>query len=378
MLTRITIAVAMFVAAPFAIAPAYDFPEPRPFSGPALWNPYAHMAGLWRRANLHAHGRAWVGVTNGHQADATVVETYRRRGYDIAGISDYQWIAAHHGVDTLPLYEHGYNIAKAHQLAIGATRVEWLDFPLWQTLSQKQFLLNRVARTAALTVINHPNTAYTDDDLRRLTGYQLMEVLNGPFAYDTSWDDALSSGHVVWAIGDDDNHDVTYAPRLGVACSMIDAPSTKMADVVGALRDGRAYAMSLRSGMPDAWLASVDVHDARLTVSIAGAPATFQFVGQYGRIRQTTENVTSATYDIRRADTYVRTVIRTPYTVMYVNPIVRYDGVRLPAPSAIINTPITWARRLLVLLACVAALHGRRRSAPTSDESPRRDSRRDL
>ena len=44
----------------------------------------------------------------------------------------------------MPLYEHGYNISKEHQLAIGAERVEWLDFPFWTWLNQKQFILNRV------------------------------------------------------------------------------------------------------------------------------------------------------------------------------------------------------------------------------------------
>ncbi|HUK37380.1 MAG TPA: hypothetical protein VLV86_25865 [Vicinamibacterales bacterium] len=356
MLTRVCAAAFVLFAAPFVIAPAYTFPEPRPFSGPAFWNPYAHLSGSWRRANLHAHGRAWIGLTNGHQSDAAVIDVYRRHGYDIAGISDYQRIAAYHGADTLPLYEHGYNIAKAHQLAIGAWRVEWLDFPLWQTLSQKQFLINRVARTAALLAINHPNTAYADADLERLTGYQLMEVLNGPFVYESSWDAALSSGHVVWAIGDDDNHDVTYAPRFGVACSMIDAPSTRAPDVLTSLRDGRVFAMSLRSQTPEAWLSSVDVHDTRLTVSIAGAPATFQFIGPHGIVRQMSTDTVSATYTIGRDDAYVRTVIRTPQTVMYLNPIVRYDGVRLPMPASAIDLPITWARRTLLLLAGIVGL----------------------
>ena len=56
----------------------------------------------------------------------------------------------------MPLYEHGYNITKEHQLAIGARRVEWLDFPIWTWLHQKQFILNRVAQTSDLVAINHP------------------------------------------------------------------------------------------------------------------------------------------------------------------------------------------------------------------------------
>jgi hypothetical protein len=91
-------------------------------------------------------------------------------------VSDYHWIAAQHGIDTLPLYEHGYNIAKGHQLAIGAHSVEWLDFPIWQGRDQKQYIIDRVGAAADLVALNHPNTAYSEDDLRDLTSYQLLEV----------------------------------------------------------------------------------------------------------------------------------------------------------------------------------------------------------
>ena len=133
-----------FVALPFLLAPVYRFPPSQPFAGPALWNPYATLSGTWQKANLHAHGHAWGGVTNGAQSDDDVVRAYKARGYAVAGVSNYASIAAQHGVATLPLYEHGFNIAKAHQLAIGARGVEWLDFPLWQTVNQKQFILHRV------------------------------------------------------------------------------------------------------------------------------------------------------------------------------------------------------------------------------------------
>ena len=137
-LKRVAAIVFLAAAIPYALAPVYRFPFPRSFGGPALWNPYAHLAGSWQRANLHAHGYAWSGLTNGTHTDDEVVAAYRQRGYSVAGVSDYQWIAARHGAPTLPLYEHGYNISKEHQLAIGAERVEWLDFPFWTWLNQKQ------------------------------------------------------------------------------------------------------------------------------------------------------------------------------------------------------------------------------------------------
>src|SRR5438552_2650224 len=137
---------------------------------------------------LAAIGHAWRGMTNGKQSDEEVVRAYKQRGYAVAGVSNYASIAAFRGVDTMPLYEHGYNIMKAHQLAIGARRVVWLDFPFWQTLDQKQLIIDRVGAAADLVSLNHPNTGYVDDDMRNLTGYQLMEIVNGPFPVEDLWD----------------------------------------------------------------------------------------------------------------------------------------------------------------------------------------------
>ena len=329
---------------------------PQPFAGPALWNPYAHLAGVWQKANLHAHGRAWGGMTNGTQTDEDVVRAYKARGYAVAGVSNYGSIAALNGVDTMPLYEHGYNITKSHQLAIGARRVVWLDFPFWQTLDQKQFILDRVGADADLVSLNHPNTGYADEDVRNLTGYQLMEIVNGPFPVEDLWDFALSAGHVVWAVANDDAHDVTNLRRTFIAWNMIDAPTASTADIIGALRQGRSYAVSLAGTRDDASLKSVEVRDATMTVTSAGVPATYLFVGQDGVVRGTANQAMEATYTFAATDTYIRTVIRTPNMVMYTNPVIRYDGVHLPAPAAAVDGTSTWLHRAIIMIISAAVL----------------------
>src|SRR6185295_14680352 len=95
-------AVLVLALLPYAWAPIYRFPDPPPFSGAGWWNPYAQLGGTWQRANLHAHGRAWFGLTNGQQPDIEVVQQYRDLGYSVPGVSDYEKIAAHHGIPTMP------------------------------------------------------------------------------------------------------------------------------------------------------------------------------------------------------------------------------------------------------------------------------------
>lgn len=345
-------------ALPYLAAPAYRFPDVQTFHGSALWNPYAGPVTAWQRANFHAHGRAWNGLTNGAQTDQEVVNAYRARGYSVAGISDYHHIAAHDGVDTMPIYEHGYNIGKHHQLAIGAREVDWFDFPLWQGLNQKQYVIDRLKRTADLVAIAHPMWGYAVDDIRNLSGYELLEVVNGPYIAEDLWDAALSSGHAVWILANDDSHDVTDTRRMAIAWNMVDAASSGASDVIPALRAGRMYAVSAPDGQLDALdgtLTGFELHHTTLTVSISAA-ADFAFIGQNGKALKVVKDTTSASYTIAPNDSYVRTVISTPNSTVYLNPVIRYDGASLSGPVATHDSAWTWVQRMVVAVTCLATM----------------------
>ncbi len=363
--------VAFVAAAPYLLAPIYRFPDPSPFRGSRIWNPYEGMRGQWQRTNLHAHGRAWAGLTSGQQSGEAVAQRYRELGYTVPGVSDYQRIAAQHGVDTLPIYEHGYNLAKQHQLVIGARWVEWFDFPLWQSVSHQQYVIDRLHRSADLVALAHPATrqAYSTDDLQRLTGYDLVEISNGPFSAAREWDVALSSGHPAWAVANDDTHDLHDARRTAAAWNMVDAASPGTADIVDALRRGRTYAV-LRTGRPDAAhmtvVNDVSVRGTTLSVSVVGAASTFSFLTQNGAVAKIVENAHRAEYTLADSDPYVRTVIDNTQTVLFLNPVVRYDGERLSAPQASIDAASTWAFRASVALGLIVltwAYARRRRTA---------------
>jgi hypothetical protein len=364
------LALALLIALPYGWAPMFEFPEPAPFSGGHFLNPYDNLVPTWQRANLHAHGRAWGGLTSGRQPDDVVADTYRQMGYSVPGISDYHHIAAFDGVQTLPIYEHGYNIRKAHQLAIGARSVDWFDFPLWQSLSHRQLVINRVAATADLVALAHPNSrnAYSDEDLRALTGYQLLEVVNGTHRSEEPWDTALSSGRAVWALANDDTHDLDDPERTAVAWNMVNAATPSTADIVQALRSGRAYAvLSLRGrrATVDAALSDVQFSDGTLVVTTTGAPSTINFIGQGGALRKTVENTTTASYTFESRDTYIRPVIESPQVTILLNPVVRHDGVGPRTMAATVNTPATWLQRGLFALGLTLLLYVKRRARST-------------
>jgi hypothetical protein len=327
-LTRIAAVLIVAVLLPYAVPPVYDFSDPQPFKGTHWWNPYQEVHGRWRRANFHAHGESWGGVTNGAQTDAQVVSSYWNAGYDIATVSDYQRIAD--AADTIPVYEHGYNVGKHHQLAIGARSVVWWDFPLWQGVNQKQFIIDRLRPSTELISLNHLSRlhSYTVDDMRRLTGYDLIEVANGRVATEDRWDAALSSGHPAFAIGGDDTHDVTDPNRMAIAWNMIDAETTTARDVIEALRGGRSYVVIRMVDAPansDVALASLRTDDRSMTVTLSGEPAEISFVGQDGHVRQRTNGL-SASYTFTPSDTYIRTNVHTTKSIVFLNPVMRSDA----------------------------------------------------
>jgi hypothetical protein len=361
-LKRALLVVALLVALPYARSRVYRFPAPVAFSGAHFLNPYADLKGQWLRANFHAHGRAWSGLTSGQQTDEDVVQAYRNLGYAVAGISNYEHISATLGADSLPIYEHGYNIGKRHQLAIGARRVEWFDFPFWQSTSHEQLVIDLVRQRAELVALAHPSVrnAYSTGNLERLTGYELVEVVNGQFADAAPWDAALSSGHAVWGLANDDGHDITDPLRMAIAWNMVNAPSASAADMIDALRAGHAYSVLRLNTHPEAEiteLTGVEFKDRTLTITCTGAPSDFAFTGQNGTLRTIAPNTLTGSFTFAESDTYIRATIWSPRRMIFLNPIVRYDGVRLPTPVASVNRAATWLIRLaFVAVAAICVL----------------------
>lgn len=342
--------------APYAMCPVYRFPAPAPFSGAAFYDPYANRpaGSQWRTANFHAHGRAWGGLTEGRQTDSAIVHHYYNDlGYDVAGVSDYQQIDRHRTDSSfVPTYEHGVNALKTHLLGINARHVVWFDFPLPQSRSEKQYIIDRVGAGASLVALAHPalRGGYSREDLSVLTHYQLFEVLNHFVVSDSLWDVALSTGHAVWAIGSDDSHNIMDAGQTGAMWTEILSPSTRAADVVEALKAGRTYAVAGHGARSDAHPEQIAVNGDTLTVTCDIPVSRIDFIGQQGHLLSRAFGTKSASYVIQAGDPYVRTVIATPHTIMFLNPIVRYDGHQVARPVAVLDVPRTWALRSSILV----------------------------
>lgn len=334
----------------------YNFPDPAPFSGRHLFNPYLNDSlPCWSKANFHAHSIAWLHLTNGHQQPDEILHTYAALGYNIASISNYQSMARINAgsVLSVPVYEHGYNASKVHSLVFEPTRISFFDVPFFHTLSMKQSVLDALEKNASCVALNHPRirNSYTDQDLKKLSGYNLMEVFNHSANSVHKWDIALSAGKPVWCLGNDDMHNSTKPSEVGVCWTMINHVNREK-DIVPQLKSGNAYIVHGKRGKAENALQSMQVTGDTMHLALTNIADTIRFIGQNGQIKQVTAHAKTASYTFRENDTYIRTEVVNKQTLIYLNPVIRYDGKNIPVNSgmATVNITGTFFYRCLVLL----------------------------
>ena len=343
------IALLLLVLYVYLSVPTYSFKEPKPFSGEYLYNPYQDMnPDQWKKYHFHCHSRRYFGLTNGRKSkEATIDSVYQTLGYDHYGISDYMGINMHGSKkeDYIPAYEHGYGLfRKTHQICIGAESVYWPDFPFMQNLNMKQHMLNKLGERCRFVMPAHASftKGYKVSDMILLSNYRLIEVVNPYGNAFEHWDKALSNGHRVYALGDDDTHNITNVHEVCRNLTMVNTPDLDPEHVYEALDKGLCYAVEF-----DYWYYHPEqkAKDARAldyltqaqligdTLFISTSAETMRevkFIGQDGKVLKTEENVATAYYVIQTEDTYVRTRIDlNGRHFLYLNPVTRHPSSNL-------------------------------------------------
>ena len=342
------IALLLLVLFVYLSVPTYSFKEPRPFEGEYLYNPYQDMnPDQWKKYHFHCHSRKFFGLTNGRKSTETAIDSvYQALGYDHYGISDYMGINTHGAdrEDYIPAYEHGYGlIRKTHQICIGAESVYWPDFLFMQNLSMKQHSLNKLGERCRFVMPAHASftKGYKVGEMKFLSNYRLLEVLNPYGNAIEHWDMALSNGHRVYALGDDDTHNITDAREVCHNLTMVNTPDLKAESVYDALDKGLCYAVEFDNyyhfpmtlaekveqvrNLPHLTQAQL-VGDTLIISTSASVMKEVKFIGQGGKLLKTEENVGTAHYIIQPEDHYVRTQINVNgLQHFYLNPITRHS-----------------------------------------------------
>ena len=353
----------------YAVNVKYKFPEPHAFNGEFLYNPYNGMDSTkWEKANFHAHTHLFVDLTNGTASTNQVLDSfYTYFDYRIINISNYQAIDSFESKNRqfVPVYEHGYQYHKNHQLVLNAKKINWHDYFFRQTLSNKQFILNNLKEDSSVIVtIVHPliRSAYLLNDFRYLSNYNCLEIVNNRLFFTSYYDTILSAGHPVFLMADDDTHDVAKMNDGCHSFNLINADLVKDS-ILHSLKTGCSVGVNFnvssyrtneekKTGLlklPK--IKSVTLDKDTLTVNLSKAVRTIRFIGQNGVERKTITNVSMGSYIFGKEDTYIRTEVECKDgTIYFFNPVFRYDGIHLTdyAPSPDLFK--TWMWRLMVFV----------------------------
>ena len=356
----------------YLMAPHYQFRIGQPFHGEYLYNPYQGMdPDQWKQYNFHCHSRKHIGITNGRLSKEKDIDSvYQALGYDHIGISDYMYINEHGSEkrDYIPTYEHGYGFfRKTHQLCIGAENVIWMDFPFTQNIDIKQHMLSVLRQHTRFAVPSHASftQGYKVSDMRFLSGYRLLEVGNPYGKAFEHWDAALSTGHRVYGIGDDDTHNVLNPNESGRFFTMINTCDMAADSLYAALERGCAYTVEFHPHYNETFESKVEkmntelfhltrceiVGDSLVIETSAPYIQTADFIGQDGKLLKHQENVGQATYTFQPNDTYVRVELMVHnMTYFYLNPITRHTT---PTPIDHSTAEINWSQTVLFYLVYV-------------------------
>lgn len=310
--------------------------------------------------NLHAHSKAWAGVTNGmKQNKEEVFEAYTKLHYDIIGISNYhdpQSIYFKGKPDSLTVYEYGYNLFKAHRLVIGYGNAKFREVSLFHSLHDRQFILNTIYPESKVTIIAHPQFGHGHkmEDFNKLSNYHLIEVLNHYRYSPGEWDLALSSGKPVFIVGNDDMHDLDKPGEVGVRYTMVDGKEN-LELTLNELKNGNAYAVAAPERNCDLQLSSCLLDGMKIQVEFNDKADKIIFISDRGIVKDSALNTNSSSYILKQNDSYVRIEASKGNCKLYLNPVIRTkEGLQ---PKNEQEVPINWvatiAEKLALLLAAI-------------------------
>ncbi|MGH7145571.1 MAG: CehA/McbA family metallohydrolase [Planctomycetota bacterium] len=243
-----------------------------------LTNPYALQGGRWLRGNLHTH----TNRSDGSEEPQSVVDAYRKLGYDFLMLSDHDKITPPQGLKAGRML-----LISGNEISARGPHMLHIDAKTWvEPSADRQTAIDAALHDGGLVVLNHPNWEANYDHcsletLRRLHGFVGMEIYNAvcefldgsAYALD-KWDRIQDPEHPVWGFANDDSHRLHH---IGLGWNMVLAKSPTKAAILAALRAGRFYAST------GVRIAKIAVKGSRLTVQTADATRLAVFGGK-GRL----------------------------------------------------------------------------------------------
>lgn len=270
------------------------FAETKMYNGKkyTIHNPYKDGGKLALKGQLHCH----TTNSDGAQSPFDVVTAYKNAGYEFIAITDHNYITPDPGVPGITFIQSVEETSAAHIVAYDVTELAGL--------TSAQDTINFEVARGKLCSIAHPNWSVYLIDKLELVGYydyNFTEIYSSLISHYTGpaedkVDAVLTSGKRLFYIASDDCHNINDVFNKGwvvVYCS----ENTK-ADILSNLRKGNFYASTGND-------IAISVADNVITASSTSA-STIHFIGEGGKVLQTNNGVTSASYTIKGDEMYIR------------------------------------------------------------------------
>jgi hypothetical protein len=210
-----------------------------------------------------------------------------------------------------------------------------------------------------------------------LTDYDYIEILNNGYGKSLNlWDAALSSGHAVFGMGDDDSHSSENPNDMGCCFNIIFTDSMTSSSVIKALKTGSTITAEQHGetmlikrqkaiDMPSVLNFSLD--SGIISIKFDKPYKQLNFIGQDGIMKDSRFESDSCSYKFKPEDTYIREEAEfNDSTKLYFNPVIRYTG-ELKHESAEINRNKTWMLRIvsglifIVIIFLISLIKNRKR-----------------
>jgi hypothetical protein len=179
-------------------------------------------------------------------------------------------------------------------------------------------------------------------------------------------------------MADDDSHELTNVKDVCRSFNLVNSDLLKDS-VLKALGTGRSVGVKFnistfktneekRAALP--LLPEINVINFindTLTVRLSHPVKTIKFIGQHGVEKKIITNSSGGSYAFSKQDTYIRTEIECKDgTVYYLNPLLRYDGIRLTYYNPTVNLFKTRVWRSVVFISLLIFIIWYRRRCTTA------------
>jgi hypothetical protein len=261
-----------------------------------LNNPYRFGGSLHLKGQMHCHTLN----SDGANTPAALVTAFKNAGYNFITITD------HDVVTEDPLVEGITWMGNSVEDTV-LRHVIGYDIDAQSTEQDIKSVIEHYYNLGKSVSIPHSNWpgvyTLTEDEIKYLYGFNFIEVFNtltGGMTgiCENQWDYALSASRKVFGLAVDDCHDVNNVAWFNKGWVVVHTDTNDKASIWESLKNGNFYSSTGND-------ISISIDDNVITAESTEL-SNITFVGENGKVLQTNNGVTTASYTIQGDEMYVR------------------------------------------------------------------------